>query len=167
MAFYLNVKNNKIINASNEPINTQGIKSYSVEEQVYYNYLSDEDKYIVQNNKIIEDPDYAEKVKKERETGFKEQFFETSLGWIRREPTLADGTKDNFLNNNLPLFAIALTTGQPVILPIAYELPDFTKELSEEYMKSLQIKNQNITQQFIWECMQVKMTDFSGQKAEV
>lgn len=167
MAFYLNVTNNKIINASNEPINKQGIKSYLVEEQVYYNYLSDENRYIVQNNKIVEDPDYMDKIKNKRETGFKEQFFETSLGWIRREPTLADGTKDNFLNNNLPLFAIALTTGQTVVLPIAYQLPDFTKELTEDYMQSLQIKNQNITQQFIIECMQVKMTDFSGQKAEV
>lgn len=167
MAFYLNVKTNKIINASNEPINKQGIKSYSVEEQVYYNYLADESRYIVQDNKIVEDPDYMEKMKNEREVGFKLQFFETSLGWIRREPTLADGTKDNFLNNNLPLFAIALTAGQEVVLPVAYQLPDFSKELTEEYMKSLQTLNQPITQQFIMECMQVKMTDFSGQKAEV
>lgn len=167
MAFYLNVENNKIINASNEPINKQGIKSYSVEEQIYYNYLADESRYMVQNNKIIEDPDYAERIKNIRKTGFEEQFFETSLGWIRRNPTLADGSRDNFLNNNLPLFAIALIAGQPVVLPIAYKLPDFTKQLTEEYMKSLQIENQPITQQFIMECMQVKMNDFKGQKTEV
>ena len=50
MGFYLNVENNKIISASNQPINRGTIKSYSVEQQVYYDYMANEDKYIVQNN---------------------------------------------------------------------------------------------------------------------
>lgn len=39
MGFYLNVENNKIINASNEQKNSSTVKSYSVEEQVYYDYI--------------------------------------------------------------------------------------------------------------------------------
>lgn len=167
MGFYLNVQNNKIISASNEPINKGTIKSYKVEEQVYYDFISNEDKYKVENNKIVVNEDFILAQQQQREKGFKEQFFETSLGWIRRQPTLADGTVDNFLNNNLPLFAIALASGQSVVLPVAYNLPDFTKELTEEYMKTLQIHNQTITQQFIQECMVIKMQDFTGQTAEV
>lgn len=163
MGYYLNVENNKIINCSNEQMNSSKIKSYAVEEQVYYDYMAYPQKYKVENNKIVVNQEFLEELKITREKGFKQQFFETSLGWIRREPTLADGTVDNFLNNNLPLFAIALSAGESVILPVAYKLPDFNKELNEEYMKSLQITNQLITQQFIMECMQVKMQDFTGQ----
>lgn len=167
MEFYLNVQNNKIINASNKQMNSSTVKSYKVEEQVYYDFLAHEEKYKVQNGKIVVDENYVNEQKELREKTFKQEFFETSLGWIRREPTLANGTVDNFLNNNLPLFAITLAGGRPVALPVAYKLPDFSKELTEDYMKFLQILNQPITQQFIDECMQVKMKDFTGQVAQV
>lgn len=167
MEFYLNVENNKIINCSNEQMNSSKVKSYAVEEQVYYDYIAYPEKYKVEGGKIVVDEEFLEQLKIDREKGFKQQFFETSLGWIRREPTLADGTIDNFLNNNLPLFAIALSSGTSVVLPVAYKLPNFDKELTEDYMKSLQILNQPITLQFINECMQVKMKDFTGQVAQV
>lgn len=167
MGFYLNVENNKIINCSNQQMNSSKVTSYAVEEQVYYDYIAYPEKYKVENGKIVVDEEFLEELKITREKGFKQQFFETSLGWIRREPTLADGTVDNFLNNNLPLFAIALSSGMPVVLPVAYKLPDFSKELTEDYMKSLQILNQQITPEFINECMQVKMKDFTGQVTQL
>lgn len=85
MGFYLNVENNKIISASNQPINRGTIKSYSVEQQVYYDYMANEDKYIVQNNQIVVDPEWAPKMQAKKEQEFKQQFFNTSLGWIRRK----------------------------------------------------------------------------------
>lgn len=159
--FYLMVENNEIIGAS-ECISGGDIVDIEVSEELYNDYISDPDKYIYSDGTIIENPNYEQLKAQARENGFKKEFFQTSLGWIRRKPTLADGTKDDFLNNDLPLFAIALMGGNNPVLPIAYQLPDFTKELTNEYMVSLQIKNQPITLQFINECMQIKITDFNG-----
>jgi hypothetical protein len=114
--------------------------------------------YFVKNGNIVP----KNKMEIEQKEYWETNFFNTSLGWVRREPTLANGTKDNFLNNNLPLFAFALASGQAAVLPIAYQLPDFTKELSEDYLKGLQLRNQPITPQFISDCMLVKMADFTG-----
>lgn len=127
--------------------------------------IKETDKNIVtfENEFYFEDDEtYIAKVTQSREEGFYKEFFETSLGWIRRKPILADGTLDDFLNNDLPLFAIALMSGQNPVLPIAYELPDFTNELTKEYMETLQIKDQAITQQFIGECLAIKSNDFKG-----
>lgn len=164
MAFYLNVENGKIINASNERKDSSTVKSYSVPERIYYDFISHEEKYKYdkKTDLIVVDEEYEKAQVVIREKGFKQEFFETSLGWIRRKPTLADGTQDDFLNNDLPLFAIALQSNTPVALPVAYNLPDFTNELTDEYMISLQILNQPVTPQFIAECLQVKLKDFAG-----
>ena len=168
MPYYLNVENGKIINASNQRKDSSTVKSYSVPETLYYDYLAHEDKYKYDKTTdlIVVDQEWVDAQVAIREQGFKKEFFETSLGWIRRKPTLADGTKDDFLNNDLPLFAIALQSNTPVVLPVAYGLPDFTNELTDEYMISLQILNQPVTPQFIAECLQVKIRDFSGPTEE-
>lgn len=164
MAFYLNVENGKITSASNQRKDSATVKSYSVPETVYYDFLGHEEKYKLdkKTDTIIVDTEYEKNQAVIREEEFKKQFFETSLGWIRRYPTLADGTKDDFLNNDLPLFAIALQNGQQVYLPVAYKLPDFTNELTDDYMKGLQILNQTITAEFLAECLQIKLKDFTG-----
>ena len=110
--------------------------------------------------KPIVDPSYDDKQAAKREARFKKEFFNTSLGWIRRRPINADGSLDDFLNNDLILFAFNLMNGRNPVLPIAYQLPDFTKELTQEYMVSLQILDQPITMQFIDECTLVKSNDF-------
>lgn len=114
--------------------------------------------YFVENGSLLA----KNKLKIEQAEYWNKNFFLTSLGWIRREPILADGTRDNFLNNNLPLFALGMLSGQTVILPIAYNMPDFTQELSDVYMATLQIKNQAVTMGFINECTAVKLADFTG-----
>lgn len=165
MLKYLWVENG-IINGGSDLIQqdvwTDNRFQVEVSEELYNAYITNQDRYIYQDGKIKENPDYEQEKAKQRENGFKKEFFNTSLGWIRRKPTLADGTEDDFLNNDLPLFAINLMGGGTPILPIAYQLPDFTQELTDKYMVSLQIKNQPITLQFINECMTVKMSDFSG-----
>jgi len=114
--------------------------------------------YFVESGELVA----KSKLEVEQKEYWYKNFFNTSLGWIRREPTLADGTKDNFLNNDLPLFAFAILAGKTAFLPIAYELPDFSKELTTEYLETLQVKNQAITPEFITECTNVKMSDFLG-----
>lgn len=132
---------------------------------VLYNgavFAAPPNQYIQEGNHFIVNPNYESEQTEKRRVQFYLDFFQTSLGFIRRKPILANGTEDDFLNNDLPLLAIGLMTGSNPVLPIAYQLPDFTHELTQEYMESLQIKNQPITQQFIAECSAVKMKDFTG-----
>lgn len=158
MQYYAIINNNKISGRSTCPVSGKDIESIGISQEVY----NDIEHYIYSDGEIIFNQNYDIEQAEKREAEFKKEFFETSLGWIRRQPTLADGTLDDFLNNDLPLLAIALMSGGSPVLPIAYELPDFTQELTKEYMETLQIKDQAITPQFINECSLVKMKDFKG-----
>lgn len=161
MTYYLTVENDEIIGKS-ESTSGGDIIDVVVSKEIYDDFHYGENKYIYSNNEIVINPEWGQMQIDKREERFKKEFFLTSLGWIRRKPTLADGTEDDFLNNDLPLLAIGLMTGSNPILPIAYQTPDFTQEFTKEYMESLQVKNQPVTQQFIAECSAVKMKDFTG-----
>lgn len=166
MNYYVevNIESNRIVGYSTCPVRGDTILCIPITEEIYQAVSEDMRTYIYdpQSEQIIINPNYEEEVIEERIEQFNKEFFSTSLGWIRRKPTLADGTEDDFLNNDLPLLAIGLMTGSNPVLPIAYQTPDFTQELTKEYMESLQVKNQPITQQFIAECSAVKMRDFTG-----
>ena len=162
MTYYAFIENNEINGVGQCECLNEEIQNIEIAENVYNAIVEDKDRYIWDGVDVVVNSDYEETKRQEREDDFKKEFFETSLGWIRRKPTLADGSEDDFLNNDLPLLAIGLTMGSPVVLPVAYRLPDFTRELTPEYMVSLQILNQLITPQFLQECMQVKMKDFRG-----
>ena len=161
MKYYLHIENNEIISSGTSLMGEPFI-SIEVSKETHDDYCIHQNKYKYLNGEIIINPNYEQEEAEKREEEFKKEFFSTSLGWIRRKPTLADGTEDDFLNNDLPLLAIGLMTGSNPVLPIAYQTPDFTQEFTTEYMESLQVKNQPITQQFIAECSQVKMKDFTG-----
>lgn len=163
MTYYLLVEDNQIIGGSQFTGDNATIQDIEVTEEVYNDYIQHRDKYIYSDGAIIVNPNYEQQQAELRRAQFYGDFFSTSLGYIRRKPILANGTEDDFLNNDLPLLAIGLMTGANPVLPIAYQLPDFTHELTQEYMESLQIKNQPITQQFIQECSAVKMKDFTGE----
>ena len=160
--YYALIENDKILTMSEWACDTPSITNIEVSKEIYSDYLSNSDKYIFTNGEVVINPDYEQEQIEKREKEFKREFFLTSLGWIRRKPTLADGTEDDFLNNDLPLLAIGLMTGSNPVLPIAYQTPDFTQEFTKEYMEGLQIKNQLVTKQFIDECSAIKMKDFTG-----
>lgn len=93
-------------------------------------------------------------------------FFNTSLGWIRRKPVMKDGTEKDFLNDCLPIIKIGLTeAGLPEGAVIRYTTPDFTQKLTPEYIETLQ-ENSAITYeqgvQFITECITRFLADFTG-----
>lgn len=96
-----------------------------------------------------------EQKKKERKLQFEKDFFNTSLGWIRRNVTMKNGTKD-FLSDLLPTISMAVTTGQEVKI-IAYEQPPFDKDV-EDWTKYQH--NEIVTPQFIQECFQQLQADF-------
>ena len=73
---------------------------------------------------------------------------------------MATGEKKDFLTDLLPAIAQGLTYGQAVQI-IAYALPDFTKDLTDEYMESLQSRV-NATAAFVQECFTQIKIDFAG-----
>lgn len=160
MGFYLNVQNNKIISASNQPINKGPIKSYSVEEQVYYDFLKHEEKYMVENNKIIVNPEFEVEQTKLREEEFKTQFFNTSLGYIRRKVTMANGEIKDFLTDLLPSISLGISSNQPVSV-IYYTEPNFSKDV-EDWTQYQQVKQ--ATPQFVQECFMQLNKDFVGEQ---
>jgi len=91
-----------------------------------------------------------------REEAFKREFFQTSLGWIRRSVTMNDGSKKDFLSDLLPTIAIAVQAGQRVNI-IAYSEPDYTQEVTDwtKYQSIVQP-----TAQFIQECLLQLGNDF-------
>lgn len=103
--------------------------------------------------------EYIEAQIQKRKDDFHRDFFETSLGWVRRKVYMKeiDETKD-FLSGLLPTIAVALMFGKEANV-LVYDEPDFTDEIVD--WKKLQ-KIKPATQQFIMECANQTDTDFTG-----
>lgn len=94
----------------------------------------------------------------EKQTRFNKEFFLTSLGYIRRKVSMATGETKDFLSDLLPVISMGVQSGQTVPI-ITYSLPDFSKELTTEYLESLQTVK-NVTAQFVQECFLQLSNDF-------
>ena len=104
-------------------------------------------------------PHYTEEEKEQiRKDDFYSSFFNTSLGWIRRSVTMADGSSKDFLSDLLPAISMALNMGQAVNI-ITYTLPDFTQDITDWTIYQ-EIKQ--VTPQFIQECFNQLNNDFIG-----
>lgn len=134
----------------------QGLK---IEETptAYYALEANE---IMQDEKPIVDPDYENKQAEARKKLFKNEFFQTSLGWIRRKVNMKDGSTKDFLADLLLPIKAGLELGQKVVI-ITYKTPDFTIDYDEEYIISLQEKKE-ATVGFIQECLMQTVADFGG-----
>ena len=102
----------------------------------------------------------AEQKAQERQKEFNKEFFLTSLGYIRRKVSMSTGETRDFLFDLLPAIEKSVSIGQPYPV-IVYKQPDFTKEITTEYLVSLQ-EFKNATEQFCNECTLQIGTDFSG-----
>lgn len=84
-----------------------------------------------------------EEIKKQQEEQFKKDFFNTSLGYVRRKVHMKDGFIKDFLSDILPLLQVDV----PII---TYNI-DGTQNVGVL-----------VTEQFIQECKQQLMIDFYG-----
>lgn len=134
----------------------QGLKIEETDNALYA-LLSNE---IMQNGVPIINENYALEAAQERQVEFKKEFFETSLGWIKRKVNMKDGTKKDFLSDLLLQIKAGLEMGQTIQI-ITYSTPDFSQELTSEYLISLQVKK-NATSEFILECLNQTVEDFYG-----
>lgn len=98
------------------------------------------DDYVIDNNEVRAKTE--EEKQAEADAEFNKQFFNTSLGYVRRKVTMKDGSKKDFLSDILPLLA----PGVPVLT--------YTRELEQSRVI--------VTEQFINECKQQVLIDFYG-----
>ena len=105
-------------------------------------------------------PNYEEELSAQRENLFNREFFQTSLGWIRRQVNMKDGSKKDFLSDLLLQIKAGLELGQSVEI-ITYKQPDFSEDINEAYMQTLQEKK-SATLEFVKECLMRTVSDFNG-----
>lgn len=114
--------------------------------------------YVIYDFELMTVEEKEEKQAQEREEQFNKDFFNTSLGYVRRKVSMATGETKDFLSDLLPTISMGVTFGQEVPI-ITYKQPDFTQECTLEYMESLQ-EVKNVTTQFIQECALQVSKDF-------
>lgn len=104
----------------------------------------------------IINPNYEQEQAEKREQAFKQAFFITSLGYVRRSVTMADGSKKDFLSDLLPVISMGVQSGTQVHI-LTYEEPPFDKDITDwtEYQKQV-----TVTPQFIQECFLQLSNDF-------
>lgn len=73
---------------------------------------------------------------------------------------MKDGSRKDFLSDLLLQIKAGIELGVNVEL-ITYSEPNFSNELTEEYVISLQ-QRKNATPEFIQECLNQTVTDFCG-----
>lgn len=95
----------------------------------------------------------------DRKEKFNKEFFNTSLGWIRRSVKMADGSTKDFISDLLPVISLAISAGNPVTI-LAYDKPDFTTDdiIWEQYQHQ-----ELVTSAFIQECFIQLSNDFLPQ----
>lgn len=115
---------------------------------------------ILSGGEVVIDENYNEKCVKARKENFEKEFFLSSLGWIRRNVNMKDGSIKNFLSDLLLPIKAGLELGQEVIV-ITYKTPDFNQELNSDYMISLQ-ERKPATSEFVQECLIQLVNDFGS-----
>lgn len=108
---------------------------------------------------LVLNPDFEEEEATRREAEFNKAFFNTSLGYIRRIITNADGSHANFLYDIVPAVASAVSLGLNYNL-IVYSKPDFTEDITD-WTPYQSLKP--ATPQFIQECVVQIGNDFKPQ----
>ena len=121
-------------------------------------FMTHPNKYVLQDGVLVINPDYEQEQAEVREKLFNNEFFQTSLGWIRRKVNMKDGSTKDFLADLLLPIKAGLELGQKVVI-ITYKSPDFTIEYDEEYVISLQ-ERKEATAEFIQECLMQTVADF-------
>lgn len=145
--FYVKDENNKIVLFDEDIENIQNSLLFLPQYGDYE--IKETDRPII-DYQFADTEEYINEQAQARETSFNEEFFNTSLGYIRRKVTMKDGSTKDFLTDILPL----LQVGVPII---SYDKPDFTTD---------EIPAQNtdklVTEEFINECKQQVLKDFYG-----
>lgn len=118
----------------------QDTKNKFISECNEKGYKVTEDK---ENNTLTAYAETKEEKAERLEKQFQTQFFNTCLGYVRRQVTMKDGSTKNFLTDILPL----LIEGVEILT----------------YDSNLNQSKVTVTSQFINECKQQLLRDFYGE----
>jgi len=161
MTYYIFLENDGKLNGAGECRQlTEGVENIEVSEEIFNAYIETPNKYIYSDGEIVENPNYEAEEATKRKKIFYKEFFNTSLGYIRRKVKMANGDTKDFLSDLLPTISMGINLNQAVSI-ITYNEPDFSKDLTEAYMVSLQNKVE-ATAQFVQECFVQLSNDFTG-----
>lgn len=155
--YYLYIENNEIISSGYQPMG-EGFISIEVSKELHDDYVAHRNKYKYENGEIVVNPNYEQEETEKRRVQFNLDFFQTSLGFIRRKVSMKTGETKDFLTDLLPVISMAVSQGQTVNI-ITYKEPDFTHDIED--WESLQ-EYKIATPQFIQECFAQVSTDFTG-----
>ena len=125
-------------------------------------YDKNKDNYLVQEGKLVINPNLDEILVQRKKDDFERNFFKTNLGWIRRKVTMKDGSNKDFLSDLLLPIKAGMELGQAVEI-IVYDEPDYTMDFTKEYIESLQ-SIKIATPDFIQECLFQTVQDFGLEK---
>lgn len=142
---HANVRNNQIIDFNSKYLD-EDILRVETSEELYETWLLDRKKVIYKEGEIIINPDYETEKQVELIEQFNKEFFNTSLGYIRRSVMMKDGSSKDFLTDIVPLL-------QAGVQIITYSLNG--TELTQN-------TGVTVTEQFITECKQQLFSDFYG-----
>lgn len=151
------IKYAKIINDSGECLVFLGDDIQWAIEQNYAQYNVEQSDVDNQWYLAEKCPHKSEEEKEqEREESFDKSFFNTSLGYVRRSVTMADGSHKDFLSDLLPAISMSVQSGVPVNI-LTYDRPPFDHDIEDwtEYQRKVVV-----TQQFIQECFMQLSNDF-------
>lgn len=163
MTYYIFLENEKLNGAGQCPVINEDVENIEVSEDVYNAYIENPDMYIWAGNEIVENPNYEEEQAKEREEQFNKDFFNTSLGYVRRKVSMATGETKDFLSDLLPTISMGIQMGQPITI-ITYNKPDFTQDITDWTV----FQNvQTVTASFVQECFMQLSNDFKPVNNEV
>lgn len=114
--------------------------------------------YKVVDSEVVKksEEEYEQEQANRRETEFNKAFFNTSLGYIRRKVTMADGSKKDFLSDLLPVISMGVQSEQNVNI-LAYDKPPFYEDVTDWTKYQHQVV---VTPQFIQECFMQLSNDF-------
>ena len=161
--YYIFLESGKLNGAGQCPVINEEVENLEVSEDVYNAYCAEPDKFIYRNGEIVENPNYEEEKAKEREEQFNKDFFNTSLGYVRRKVSMATGETKDFLSDLLPTISMGVQMGQPVTI-ITYNKPDFTQEITDWTVFQ---NEQTVTAEFVQECFMQLSNDFKPVNNEV
>lgn len=142
---HANVRNNQIIDFNSKYLD-EDILRVETSEEIYAVWCSDKKRVIYKEGEIIINPDYEAEKQAELIEQFNKEFFNTSLGYIRRSVMMKDGSSKDFLTDIVPLLQVGVQI-------ITYSLNG--TELTQN-------TGVTVTEQFITECKQQLFNDFYG-----
>ena len=108
----------------------------------------------------LESTDYKSRLVQYQKELFEQEFFLTTLGWIKRKVLMKDGSIKDFLSDLLPQIKLGLDLGESITV-ITYNQPNFSSRLTDDSLLSLQ-QRKNVDMNFIKECLQQTAKDWEG-----